>query len=86
MVRHVISLPQRCPKVAQTMNKQVLTDRFVNSRKPAPPGTRAEFYDATVPGLALRVTDKGSKSYVLIARYPSNPKNPTRRALTMLVR
>jgi integrase len=35
-----------------------------------------------VPGLAVRVTDKGSKSYVLIARYPGSEKNrPTRRAL-----
>ena len=33
------------------------------------------------PGLALRVTDVGHKSFVLIARYPLNPKNPTRRAL-----
>jgi integrase len=31
--------------------------------------------------LALRVTDKGHKSFVLVARYPSHPSNPTRRAL-----
>jgi integrase len=29
----------------------------------------------------LRVTDKGHKSFVLIARYPSHPQNPTRRAI-----
>jgi integrase len=61
------------------MTRQVLTDRFVSSRKPAPAGKRIDYHDATVPGLALHVTDKGSKSYVLIARY--NSKNPTRRAL-----
>jgi integrase len=29
----------------------------------------------------LRVTEKGHKSFVLVARYPSHPENPTRRAL-----
>jgi integrase len=31
--------------------------------------------------LALRVTDRGHKSFVLVARYPLNPKNPTPRSL-----
>ena len=63
------------------MPRQNLTDRFVNSRKPAAAGRRDEYGDGIVPGLALRVTDRGHKSFVLVARYPSNPKNPTRRAL-----
>jgi integrase len=63
------------------VSRQNLTDRFINSRRPAPSGQRQEYADAIVPGLALRVTDRGHKSFVLIARYPSNPKNPTRRAL-----
>ena len=29
----------------------------------------------------MRVTDHGHKSFVLVARYPSHPENPTRRAL-----
>jgi integrase len=61
--------------------RQNLTDRFIYSRKPAPAGQRSEYSDAIVPGLALRVTDRGHKSFVLITRYPFNPKNPTRRAL-----
>jgi len=61
--------------------RQNLTGRFINSRKPAPAGQRDEYSDAIVPGLALRVTDRGHKSFVLVTRYPSNPKNPTRRAL-----
>jgi integrase len=63
------------------VSRQILTDRFVKSRKPAPAGLRQEYADAIVPGLALRVTHRGHKSFVLIARYPSNPRNPTRRAL-----
>jgi len=63
------------------MARQNLTDRFIRSRKPAPAGQRHDYPDAVVPGMALRVTDRGHKSFVLIARYPSNPSNPTRRAL-----
>jgi Arm DNA-binding domain len=42
---------------------------------------RADYRDAVVPGLALRVTERGHKSFLLVARYPSNPKNPTRRLI-----
>jgi integrase len=63
------------------MARQNLTDRFINSRKNASPGKRDDYPDAIVPGLALRVTDRGHKSFVLLTRYPSNPVHPTRRAL-----
>ena len=58
-----------------------LTDRFIKSVKPAPTGERRDYADAIMPGLALRVTDRGHKSFVLVARYPLRPLNPTRRAL-----
>jgi integrase len=58
-----------------------LTDRFIASRPPAGPGNRDDWPDAIVPGLVLRVTDRGHKSFVLRARFPLNPQNPTRRAL-----
>jgi integrase len=61
--------------------RQNLTDRFIKSCKPASAGKRDDYPDAIVPGLALRVTDKGHRSFVLVARYPTHPKNPTRRAL-----
>jgi integrase len=69
------------PPREQAVSRTNLTDRFIGSRKPAGPGKRDDYQDAIVPGLALRVTDKGHKSFVLVARYPANPKNPTRRAL-----
>src|SRR5260370_16126463 len=81
MVRRDGLLPRCCPELEQAVSRQNLTDRFINSRKPAPIGQRDEYGDAIVPGLALRVTDRGHKSFVLVTRYPSNPKNPTRRAL-----
>jgi integrase len=61
--------------------RENLTDRFIRTRKPASPGRRDDYLDAIVPGLSLRVTDKGHKSFVLIARFPSHPQNPTRRAI-----
>lgn len=63
------------------MGRINLTDRFIRSRKAAAPGRRDEYLDAILPGLALRVTDRGNKSFALIARYPLKPKNPTRRSL-----
>lgn len=64
------------------MNKRQLTDRSVKALKPAPPGKRYEVMDTIVPGLGVRVTDKGKKTFVLVARFPKHPENPTRRAIT----
>ena len=64
------------------MARIALTDKFIGSRKRVPPaGRRVEYLDALVPGLALRVSEHGHRSFVLIARYPSHSMNPTRRAL-----
>src|SRR4029077_14434745 len=72
-----------CPGVAQGrsgMAKRVLNDRIIKALKPAAAGTRREIWDALVPGLGIRVTETGAKSFVLATRYPG-AKNPTRRAL-----
>lgn len=57
-----------------------LTDRKLKSLKPAKLGERYEVADTDVSGLRVRVTDKGKKTFCLLARYPGS-KNPTRRAL-----
>jgi hypothetical protein len=45
------------------MARIVLSDRYITSPKRVPePGRRVEYRDAIVPGLALRVTDKGHRS------------------------
>jgi integrase len=74
-------LPPCCPDMEQAVSRKNLTVEFIRSSKAAPPGTRIDWFDAVVPGLALRITDRGHKSFVLVARYPSHPKNPTRRFL-----
>jgi hypothetical protein len=60
--------------------KRDFTDRFLKSIKPAPPGKRLIIWDAQVPGLGARVTDKGAISFVLVDRYPGSP-NPTARLI-----
>lgn len=63
------------------MGRINLTDKFIESDKRVPQTGRVDYQDALVPGLALRVSSTGNRSFVLVARYPANPKNPTRRAL-----
>jgi integrase len=65
----------------QAVSRENLTDRFIKSRGPAPPGKRNRYFDAIVPGLALCVTDRGHKSFALVTRYPSNPVHPSPRSL-----
>ena len=60
--------------------RRTLNDRIIQSLKPAKAGQRLEMWDAIVPGLGVRVTDRGTKSFVLVARYPGSD-NPARRAL-----
>jgi integrase len=60
--------------------KKPLTDRSISAAKPADPGKRKLLWDAQVPGLAIRVTDQGAKSFVLVTRYPGS-KNPAPRSL-----
>jgi integrase len=61
-------------------DRKILTDRACKAAKPAKAGERNQIADGIVPGLALRITDNGAKSFVLVARYPGST-NPTRRAL-----
>jgi integrase len=60
--------------------KQKLTDRTLKALKAAPEGTRYEIMDTEVPGLGIRVTGNGQRTFVLITRFPGRT-DPTRRAL-----
>ena len=62
------------------MSKRVLNDRTLKALKPAKEGQRYEVMDAIVPGLGVRVTERGTKTFMLVARFPGST-NPTRRAL-----
>jgi integrase len=60
--------------------KKPLTDRAILHLKPSPLGKRRIVWDAIVPGLGVRITDRGVKSFVLVVRYPAS-QNPTPRSL-----
>ncbi|MGN7770760.1 tyrosine-type recombinase/integrase [Phyllobacterium sp. 22552] len=59
---------------------KTLTDVGVKALKAADPGKRYIHKDTEVPGLGISVTDKGTKTFVLVARFPGS-SNPTRRAI-----
>jgi integrase len=63
------------------MQRKNLTDRYIKAVKPAEAGARIDHFDSLVPGLALRVTDNGHKSFVLHGRFPRKPTTYTRRAI-----
>jgi integrase len=60
--------------------KKILTNRAIQAFKPAPAGKRLLVWDAQVPGLGVRVTDTGQKTFVLVTRYPGD-QHPSPRAL-----
>jgi integrase len=62
------------------MAKRVLNDRIIKALKPAAAGKRREVWDAIVPGVGVRVTDTGAKSFVLVTRY-GGAKHPARRTI-----
>src|SRR5262249_20616073 len=62
------------------MARRTLTDRFIKTRERAQPGTRYEVWDTVVPNFGVRVTDKGHKTFILMARF-GGAKHPTRREL-----
>jgi hypothetical protein len=59
---------------------RVLTEPYIRSLKPAAAGQRYAVADALVPGLKVRVTDNGAKSFILWRRY-GGAANPAARAL-----
>jgi len=62
------------------MARRTLTNRLIKALKPARPGKRVEVFDGIVPGLSVRVTDAGVKSFTLATRYPGH-EHPARRTI-----
>src|SRR5262245_16341363 len=52
------------------MTKKLLTDRAVMSLKLSARGRRLIVNDIAVPGLAVRITPNGHRSYILGTRFP----------------
>ena len=60
-----------------------LTARFVNSVKPTR-RKRAEYFDATVSGLTLRVTENGAKSWAVLYRHRGRLRRLTPGSLDVI--
>jgi integrase len=60
--------------------KKPLTDRAIKSLQPSQEGKRRIVWDAIVPGLGIRITDRGVKTFVLVTRYPGST-SPAPRSL-----
>jgi integrase len=60
--------------------KAALTDRAISALSPADTGKRYDVTDTVVPGFLVRVTDSGSKTYALYARFQPGA-GPTRRII-----
>ena len=60
------------------MPRKRLTDRSLKALKPTK--KRYDVMDTDVPGFGVRVTERGQRTFILIARYPGS-SNPTRRAI-----
>jgi integrase len=52
------------------MARRKLSNSYIADLKSAPPGKRRDTYDDQVPGLLVRVSDKGTKSLMLYAKWP----------------
>lgn len=50
------------------MARETLTDLKIRKARPAKKGQRYDLWDALVPGLSLRVTDRGAKSWTVVGR------------------
>lgn len=57
--------------------RETLTDVKVRALRAAEPGKRYDVWDALVPGLSLRVTDRGRKSWTVVSRLRGKPVRVT---------
>jgi hypothetical protein len=60
--------------------KVALSDRAISALSPADTGKRYDVKDTIVPGFLVRVTDSGSKTFALYARFQPGA-GPTRRVV-----
>ncbi len=63
-----------------TDHRVTLTPTKINGLKPAKRGQRYQVMDAMVPGFGIRVTETGSRTFILRTRYPGSD-SPSRREI-----
>jgi integrase len=66
--------------MAKLAEKRKLTDRYLKSLPPAEPGRRPIYWDSSLPGFCVRITDKGRKSFYVGKR----PRGATQLLWTLI--
>lgn len=64
----------------KTDHRITLTPTKISGLKPAKKGRRYQVMDAMVPGFGVRVTETGSRTFILRTRYPGS-ESPSRREI-----
>src|SRR5262245_49552084 len=59
--------------------RKKLSELFLQNLKPAKAGKRIDIMDTVVPRLGVRVTDRGHRSFVYVARFPGSTFQTRRR-------
>jgi hypothetical protein len=57
------------------LRKKIFNDRSLKALPAAKRGQRDEIWDAVVPGLVIKVSDRRTKTFWLAARFPRSPEN-----------
>src|SRR6516225_11293422 len=74
-----ICSPNCSPGKEPLVPRTVLTPKFIASIKVAP-GQRLEHWDAIVPSFGVRVTERGTKTFIVYRRWPGS-RAPARRSV-----
>lgn len=64
----------------KTDHRKLLTPTMIEKLRPAKPDQRYQAMDTQVPGFGVRVTDAGTKTFILRTRYPGSD-SPGRREI-----
>lgn len=64
----------------KTDHRKNLTPTLIKGLKPASEGDRYQVMDAVVPSFGVRVTDRGTKTFIMKTRFPGYA-NPARREI-----
>jgi hypothetical protein len=75
-----VLVARKRPQMPKTDHRVTLTPTKITGLKPAKKGQRYQVMDTMVPGFGIRVTERGSRTFILRTRYPGSD-SPSRREI-----
>ena len=73
--------PRSGPRMRASKHQKRLTDTAINGLKTPAKGKRTRLMDTVVTNFGVAITDKGNKSYFLVARFPGGSPHATHREI-----